>query len=552
MEARDLDKRSTELIAQFGPWTDPTSNEHPPMVLVGAGLSYGLAPPANDLAKEIGSRRSAIEKQLGVATNSQQIQCADELYCWAEKCLELKIRTGVSEAEAKTSLAEAMGLTADARFLARENIPLRGTTARHRVLSRLAREGRVNALWSFNWDCWLEMSLESVGLRAGERTGGMLSPLEWKLRYLVWVDSMTGPAKSDSIPLFKAHGCLRALAEGRGDFVISKGEMERDLSQQPAGRVDLMKAQVGGRWMVALGWSASERYVRQLLLEQGGKGLLGDRLTIVDVDPTRPHHQDVCASYKCDLDASGRIVSGRSPGSTDDLFLWIQTHRGLAAIREGLTANEPLHRRISELEALVPVFDDPNFHDFWCVSLLDSWLPVWLKTCFMTSAQDYRVKPGKEAEILPSDQRDAHIPWGTDFYSRKDLQAAASLIASLASDAQNLGWDFDTFPGALWDKSRQMLVVPIPVWADPERVAGVRLKPIIESSHWLDKSRIRRMMLLPLQPETALLGDPEVAARTARWSEAIAPLFGQAHLAAPGGITSVNLVDLAAMMRRSS
>lgn len=552
MDADDSDKRAVQLLAQFGPWTDPTSNENPPMVLIGAGLSYGLAPPANDLAREIGNRRSAIEEQLGIVTVGQQIQCADDLYCWAEKCIELTIGTGVSEAEAKKLLAEAMGLTADARFLARENISLRGTTARHRVLSRLAREGRVNALWSFNWDCWLEMSLESVGLRAGERTGGMLSPLEWKLRYLVWVDSMTGPAKSDSIPLFKAHGCLRALAEGRGDFVISKGEMERDLSQQPAGRVDLMKAQVGGRWMVALGWSASEGYVRQLLLEQGGKGLLGDRLTIVDVNPARAHHEEVCDSYKCDLDASGRIVSGKSPGSTDDLFLWIQTHRGLAAIKEGLTAGGPLQKRLSELEILVPVFDDLNFQDFWCVSLLDSWLPAWLKTCFMTSAQDYRVKPGKEAEILPSHQRDAHIPWGIDFYSRKDLQAAASLIASLASYAEQSDWDFDTFAGALWDKSRQMLVVPIPIWVDPERVAPVRLKHLVESSHWFDKRRIRSMMLLPLQPETALLSEPEVAARTTRWREAMASLFGQAHLAVPGGITSVDLVDLAAMKRRSS
>lgn len=552
MEASDSGRRAAELLVQFGPWTDPTSNEHPPMVLIGAGLSYGLAPPANDLAKEIGSKRTTIEEQFGVVTDADQIQCADELYCWAEKCLELKVGKGISEADAKRLLAEAMGLTADARFLARESISLRGTTARHRVLSRLAREGRVSALWSFNWDCWLEMSLESVGLRSGERTGGMLSPLEWKLRYLVWVDSMPGPAKSDSIPLFKAHGCLRALVEGRGDFVISKGEMERDLSQQPAGRVDLMKSQVGGRWMVALGWSASEGYVRQLLSEQGDKGLLGDRLTIVDVNPARAQHEEVCTSYKCDLHASGRVVSGKSPGSTDDLFLWIQTNRGLAAIREALAAGEPLHKTVSDLQASVPLFDDPEFDDFWCVSLLDSWLPAWLKTCFMTGAQDYRVKPGKEAEILPSDQRDAHIPWGIDLYSRKDLQAAASLAAALASDVDVSSWDFDAFPGALWNKAEQVLVVPIPIWVDIGKVAAVKLKHLVESSHWFDKSRIKSLMLLPLQPEAGSLDEPEVVARTTRWRESIATLFGQAHLAAPDAITSVELVDLAAMKRRSS
>jgi hypothetical protein len=547
MEAGDSGKRAGQLLAQFGPWTNPTSNENPPMVLIGAGLSYGLAPPANDLAREIGSRRLAIEEALGVVTDGQQIDCADELYCWAEQCLKLKVGAGSSEAEAKKSLAEAMGLTIDARFLARENISLRGTTARHRVLSRLAREGRVSGLWSFNWDCWIEMSLESVGLRAGERAGGLLAPSEWKMRYLVWVDSVTGVAKTDSIPLFKAHGCLRALAEGRGDFVISKGEMERDLSQQPPSRVDLMKAQVGGRWMVALGWSASEGYVRQLLREQGEKGLLGDRLTIVDVYPARPHHEEVYASYKSDVNKCGQSVNGKSPGSTDDLFLWIQTHRGLASVREALATGGQLQKKLAELEMSVPVFDDAGFQDFWCASLLDSWLPAWLKTCFMTSAQDYRVKPGKEAEILPSDQRDAHIPWGIDLYSRKDLQAVASLIVALVSNTDRLSWDFDSFPGALWDKGRQALVVPIPIWVDVERVASIRLKHLVESSHWFDKSRIRHVILLPLQPEQDLLDAPEIAARTTRWREAMAGLFGQAHLAAPDAITSTDLVRFTAM-----
>lgn len=362
MEGDVRGSRAADLLAQFGPWTNPTSNERAPMVLVGAGLSYGLAPTANALASEIATKRSIIEKKFGVATDGQPIRCADDMYRWAERCIELKVAAGTSEAESKKLLAEAMGLTVDARFLARENISLRGTTARHRVLSRLAREGRVHALWSFNWDCWLEMSLECVGLRSGERAGGMLSPLEWKLRYLVWVDSMAVAEKNDSISLFKAHGCLRALVQGRGDFVISKGEMERDLSKQPARRVDLLKNQIAGRWMVALGWSASEAYVRQLVDEQGGKGLLGDRLTIVDTNPARAHHEQVCASYRCDIGASGRVVSGGSPGSTDDLFLWIQTHRGLASIRESLAAGSQLQAAISGLEVQTPVFDAPSFH----------------------------------------------------------------------------------------------------------------------------------------------------------------------------------------------
>lgn len=169
----------------------------------------------------------------------------------------------------------------------------------------------------------------------------------------------------------------------------------------------------------------------------------------------------------------------------------------------------------------------------------------------MTGAQDYRVKPGKEAEILPADQRDAHIPWGVDLYSRKDLRAVASLMAALGSDCEAHAWDFESFPGALWDKAQQVLIVPVPVWVDLEKVSSVRLKHLVEWSHWFDKSRIRRLFLLPLQPEVDALHDAEVEARLARWREVMASLFGQVHLAVPDAISTVELGDLATTKRGS-
>lgn len=95
MEVEDSRKRSAELLAQFEPWTDPTNNEHAPMVLIGAGLSFGLAPRADDLALEVGERRLEIEKSFGVDTGHASIDCTKQLYRWAEQCLALKLKEGV-------------------------------------------------------------------------------------------------------------------------------------------------------------------------------------------------------------------------------------------------------------------------------------------------------------------------------------------------------------------------------------------------------------------------------------------------------------------------
>lgn len=530
--------------SQFLPWIDPTSNEVAPVVLVGAGLSFGLAPRAHELAIEIAGKREQVERSLGITTNCA-IGCARELYRWAEVCLDKLVTAGTQLAEAKKDLADAMGLTRSPQFLACANIPIRGTTARHRVLSRLAREGRVSALWSFNWDCWLEISLESVGLRNSTRIlRKRIAPTDWKLHYLVWVDSEKGVTTDDTVPVFKAHGCLRALNEGKGDFVIAEGEMAKGLAEQSPDRVARMEKETTDRWTVALGWSASEGYVRELMAQHASAGLLGKRLTIVDINPSGEHHQEICGHYGCDPASVGVSVRPAGPGTADDLFLWIQTMRGLASIREATNESAELKPVLMDLESRTPAFDSPDFRNFWCVSLLDSWLPVWLKTCFLTGAHDYRTKPGSGQEIMPSDQRDAHIPWGLDLYSRRDLRAVVGLLDALGRGTHVNRWDFETFPGALWEAKQQLIVIPVPIWVGLDGISVISLKPLIESTHWENKGRIRTVFLTPLGCCENKIDALEESARLLRWKEAVSSAFNHTHLASPDSIRTVWLDQL--------
>jgi len=537
--------QTTGLHDQFRVWIDPRCPLQPPIVLVGAGLSAGLVPLALNLALGVGARKKEIERQLGV-TSQLQVASATDLYAWAGECLAQLVSSGMTDAAAKRMLADSIGVTTDPSFLARANVPLRGTTPRHRVLGRLAREGRVSAIWSFNWDCWLEASLETVGLMRGETPENRsVAPEAWKLKYHVWVNSESNAENAATLSVFKAHGCVRSLAEGRGDFVITAQEMGARFEEQQHERKARMGSQIAGRSAITLGWSASEKYVREFFELQHRANNLGSRITIVDSAPRNPEHLNVCASFNCGIDEAAAQVAREGPGTTDDLLLWIQTLRGLASLKEACTGNAQMLRTIEEVSSGIPAFSSDTFSSNWCVSLLDCWLPIWLRTCFLSKAQRYGTVPGEEAEIVPSEHRDVHIPWGGNLQDRADLQAAASLLTSLHRAAPEHSWDYDTFPGALWNRPKQLIVIAVPIWLSTEDISAIYLKPLVESSHWAHKARIRRILLLPLHSPSAPAAQDYRAERLERWKESISSLFGNAHLASPNTILVTDLDEIA-------
>jgi len=535
-----------DLVSQFEPWIAPRTNIPAPVVIVGAGLSYGLVPTAQQLANEVADNKGAIEHSLGVSCSIVPTK-PQELYQWAASCLVQLEAKGMSKTAAKRLLADTIGVTFDARFLAKTNIPSRGTTTRHRVLGRLAREGRIHAIWSFNWDCWLEAALESVGLRRGPRfLATMVAPVNWKLQYQVWVDGLRVSPTIDLLPLFKAHGCARALHGGDGDFVISYDEMCVHLPDQPRGRVDRLTNDLTERWTVTVGWSATEQYVQQLLSEMKANSLLSNRLTVIDINPHQEELSRVCDHYSTTSSIAGVKVFPGEQGTTDDLFFWIQIKRGLAALQWACSGLRDYVSSLETLGANVPPFDSAKMIAFWQGSFLDSWLPIWLRTCFLIGAQDLGTNDEYRVDVLPTEQRDAHIPWCGDQIDRKDLKSAAMLLLRLASiTGTSRPWDFETFPGGLWDRRRQLLVLPVPYWTPLSKISAISLKPLLESAHWYDKARIRSLAILPLfQPSeetpTVTPNDPRIE----RWKEVMASSFNHRFLADPDNIQVVDFIEL--------
>jgi len=531
----------SSLQSRFTAWIDPLSTINAPIVLVGAGLSYGLVPTADEYGAEIGHRSAEIEAALGVKAATAPVD-AKSLYEWADNCIASLVGSGLGQDDAKVRLAQAMGLTTDARFLAKFNIPSRGTTPRHRVLCRLAREGRIESFWSFNWDCWLESSLDSVGLRNGLRTiPTMIAPHGWKLRYVVWFAGASSGTRTDTMPIFKAHGCVRALYDAKGEFIVTASEMALPLAQQPVERRNRMKGEVSDRWLLAIGWSATEAYVRELFAEQGAAGVLHEGVTIVDLNCTQPGHLEVCSSYGVNPTDAAVSVTGRAPGTTDDLMLWIQTLRGLSAIRAACSSYPNLQSEVDQQAALTPSHDDARFRESGVVSFLDDWLPAWLRICFLAGAQEHAHAQGNELEVLPVDERDAHIPW-SPLTGRDDLMASVGLMISLKGKYG--AWDFEKFPGALWRSSTQEIVVPVPGWAAEPDISALSLKSLL--NHWLDEARISSIRLLPLDAPAVPTPDLRTrAARIERWKEAFATCFTRPYLSVASNYEEVDLAWLA-------
>lgn len=534
---------TSTLHSKFLAWIDPLSTVNPPVVLVGAGLSYGLVPTADQYGAEIGPRTIDIQSSLGISASTIPVD-ATSLYQWADECVAELVSGGASHVDAKVRLARAMGLTTDPRFLAKFNIPSRGTTPRHRVLCRLAREGRIESFWSFNWDCWLESSLESVGIRSGLRSvPAMIAPHGWKLRYVVWFAGESSKTRTDTMLVFKAHGCVRALYESKGDFIVTESEMALALAEQPIERRNRMKSEVADRWLLAVGWSATESYVRELFAEQGEAGLLGEGITIVDLNCSQSGHVEVCASYGVDAAQAAVQVSGGGLGTTDDLLLWIQTLRGFGAIRAACFSYPGLQSVVDEHTALTPSHDHSSFRSSGLVSFVDNWLPAWLRICFLAKAQAHAHSHGNELEVLPTDERDAHIPWAPQADRRDDLMASVGLLSSLKEKYGS--WDFEAFPGALWRPSTQEIVIPVPMWAMEADVSSLFLRSLL--NHWLDQARIGSVKLLPLDAPAVVVSDPiSRRVRIDRWKEAFAACFGRPLLSVASNYEEVDLNWLAA------
>lgn len=485
--------------------SNPAAYEFPSLVgdaasqtfaFIGTGLSNPDCPTVADLTKAIPSA----SRQLGLPNGCEALT---NLYQWAEQALQHLYGIGDQEDVARYKVASALGLLDDQRWFGTVGLPLRGNTPRHRAIARLIAEGRFSGAYSLNWDALLERTLESVGL--GEiRTitdvppDKRPTPLTAYARVISPVHQVRIANKHRVFPLFKPHGCVEELrCSGHANIVfkITKTDLavQSPVEQQFAeGQVS---ARAGGSPILAIGWKAEEAYLRQAI--QDAQPAAGNDAFVLASRTWYPGTHGEIASTRNTTEAKSHaaVSKGTSPTS-DTLFPWLFARYALRMVCAAASAANR-----AKVEALQAALDDPgqSLRARALVHCCDNWLPSWVRLCWQVGAIE-GCDPATNEVIRPHDiptaPPDVHISLGGIAVVRKDLQAAAELIATVGDSER---FDYQTFHGALWDAKTLRLILPLPTWGDPlmfNDLAGLKNLFAAFRQHGLGK--VRDISLLPL------------------------------------------------------
>lgn len=552
----------------FPYWSDPGENQSPPALIIGAGFSAPQVRLPGQLAIHYAEQQSEIEKTLGIATNfdfkldgAGKANSPDDLYRWAERCVEELIKVpGATKDTAKRKFINAIGLLEDQEFAATANIPLRGTTLRHRVLARFAREGCIYSLWSLNWDLWLEAAFEAVGLVRKNSASTNFSdelPTGWKKSYRVFLSSDPPDEKNNCIPLYKPHGCIGAFAEQTDDtFRISKTELEEKVPDAVKNR---LQAQLAGKPVCAIGWGATEGNLQSIFKDCAAvKHLQEGKLTIVSLrwnDGGPMAHSNLANNFGQNEPNTLCSVQRNTPGTTDDLMQWIQALRTLRRFKIVVTALDPTNTTVvQQLEKQIEAFKEPIFlgQPFgWTLSWLDTFVPVWSRVCFSLKALVFPKDGDVPVSALPMMRRDEHIPLNDNTTKRWDILSAANLYSVLLSidTAMQSELDFETFPGAFWHEPTRSLLIPIPMWGHVVDISLAAIKPLVESRHWNGMSRVRVICLLQVKGGAPVAAHPNEADRLPVWKQSICSLMKLRAFARADDIEDCDAQDLRAYLQ---
>lgn len=128
--------------------------------------------------------------------------------------------------------------------------------------------------------------------------------------------------------------------------------------------------------------------------------------------------------------------------------------------------------------------------------------------------------------LLPMTHRDEHIPLNDSNVKRWDILSAAHLYVTLLSiNTRALpDFDFENFPGAFLHIETRWLLIPVPTWIGVGDISLAAIKPLMESRHWSDMSRVKGVCLLRISR-----GSDEVVAGNgdsiAVWKQGIASVM---------------------------
>jgi len=454
-----------------------------------------LAPQLAEVTNQIPNAEK--ELNIEILTDMNNLHRAKYLYEWAEEaCKRLRDR---NHPLPKLGIAKALGIIRNPSYLGKIRVVLGRSKARYRVIARFAREGMLYAIWSLNWDCILEVGLESVGFEQYDL--GMRSNQPWQTTYVTYItthDHARPAAIDNNLTIYKPHGCVRALIRAEQEFDNENHSLAQELAEgfliTSSDLNELEKkftdenqqsfcynlhTQLAGHPLIAIGWSASEKYLQSLAekalqphKEQGE----ADELAIVDLEFNNKGHKKLTECYHSDRSKAFVQVKKENHGklTTDRLLLWIQTLYALDCLKEHAEdvnkhAIQDMHNRLSE---------NPSTGDF-LIDWVDNFLPTWVRLCWREGLVEYF----QGGVLIPNssirlEKRDEHVPWKIEGIKRPDLQSASYVLIQIGNNSEN--WDFKSYPGGFWNESRGQLAIPIPAWGK-RRVDLLGLKPLIDS-----------------------------------------------------------------------
>jgi hypothetical protein len=513
-----------------------------PILLVGSGMSYDLVPQVNRLSHSIKSKQDEIEQALGIdACAAIDLSVDGELYRWAEDAYKKLLVLGFPEHEAKLRIAKVLGVTTDPCWSAKANMPIRGTTPRHRVVARFAREGRWHALWSLNWDVWLERALESVGVEAIQERSS--SPAVLPNTWVCWFDTWVPPhpinqGTPQTVFIFKPHGCVNSLLRGEGVFILTAAELAGKMAGVEETIGNRLRTSFTDHSLIVAGWSASEEYLRNGFSKLKGSLNVSSTLTIIDPKFNDFGHEALVEAYGTTKAAAACCPQYEGFPNTDDTFLWIQTRHGLSCMLALASAHEAV-----VINEYLDAYREPQQRtspDGFVMEWFDSFLPVWSRLCFNNGRQKFYAGVEVATDVLPTHRRDEHVPWSDQGLPRLDLIAAKSLLIAMSRKKLSCGHlDYDLFPGAIWDPRSGHLVIPVPTWNPTDAQSLSALKPLVESRHWANQGKIKKVSILGVDHETParVVG----ASTRSNWAYEVSRLMHYAGFANPLNIGWLSL-----------
>ena len=461
-----------------------------PVLIVGAGASYGLVPSPKELFNNK-CQQAEVKLECCSRINFDDPTGNDDLYSWADSMIQELEQHGVPLP--KLRMAEELELLTDSRWRPQVSYRALQNWPRHRVIARLVREKRWKAIWSLNWDTYLETAFESIGIYPD--TAMVPSDSPWTNKYRTFVTEEDYAVADEVFKLHKPHGCIRSLihakkvlkngnpngkAESLSErFLVTRSEME-SLTERATNQDYNFYANIrevfSGRSLYTLGWKAdAEGYLLQSLEE------IADQLRT-------DYNDSLCVINRSyyDEDGHGKLANiyGRTKEqayvevekgvSTDDLLLCLQARYALdqllqwtpdvkkAEIQEIIDSLNPLNPATQRL-----IYD-------WA----DSFLPAWIRLCWRAELINYYhngqlIKPHN----IRMESPDEHVPLFLEGVERIDIKSSVPLLISVAYD--NVHLDLRKYPGGIYRKNDRTLIVPLPGWRiNYNFLEG--LKPLLE------------------------------------------------------------------------